>query len=95
MVLPADRARRHGRLARSCASRENWKALGHSARFRRNFKRAPKTGASPKTALPRRLFIFSDETGALAPACGFDLQRGNAAVQIVGILFAQSISSAR
>jgi len=64
MVLPADRAPRHGRLARSCAPRENWKALGYGVRFRRNFKWAPKTGAPPTNR--SALFIFLDETGELA-----------------------------
>lgn len=62
MVLPADRASRHGRLAPSCAPRENWKALGHDLRFRRNFKWAPKTGAPPFYSI---FYIFSNETGAL------------------------------
>lgn len=95
MVLPADRAPRHGRLARSCAPRENWKALGHGVR--RNFKWPPKTGAPP-TNRSAAVFSFSPAKRARSPACGFDLQRGNVVLSRSanrGILFAQSISSAR
>lgn len=63
MVLPADRAQRHGRLARSCTPRENWKALGHRVRFRRNFKWAPKTGAPPPKNRSSPSFHFLRRNG--------------------------------
>lgn len=77
MVLPADRASRHGRLAPSRAPRENWKALGHGLRLRRNFKWAPKTGAPPANPyLYAPSFHFPERNGRAHPHVVFDLQRG-------------------
>lgn len=96
MVLLADRAPRHGRLARSCAPRENWKALGHGVRFL-----AVILNGCLKLVRLRPLsttvFSFSPtKQGALA-RLRFRL-RGNVVLSGSAnceILFLQSISSAR